>query len=297
MAHSYRTHSFTGVESPVDVTIRTAGTDVTLTHGALPGTIEVQLEADADNVDLDAAQVSYGDGLIVDIPALLAPDGPGGFALQFGSHTIQLGGGGLRTRVEVSVPAASRVTVTTKGGDVTIGAPCDELRVESGSGDVEVREGAATAHLRTGSGEITVASAGSLSASTGAGDIDVDTAGTAALKSGSGDITVASVEGRLDAQTASGDIDVRDAGGDVSVKTASGDATVAGIRRGKVHASTASGDLSLSFAAGVPVWTDATTVSGDIDNALSARGEPRDGQDFVEVVARTVSGDLTLTDA
>jgi hypothetical protein len=45
---------------------------------------------------------------------------------------------------------------------------------------------------------------------------------------------------------------------------------------------------------GTPVWTDITTVSGRIHNALEGVGEPAEGADHVELRATTVSGDVVL---
>lgn len=295
MATTHRSESFSGITTPIDVVVRTASTDVTLVEGE-PGGIDVELTAHASDVDLHAAEIRFDNGrLVIVVPPLQSPSGPSGLALQFGSRTFTIGGGGMRSELEIRLPAGNRVNVETKSGEVRVEAPCDELQVESASGDVTV-EKAATAKVQTASGDVTVDSAGELVVTTGSGDVRVETAGSARLKTASGDIGVDSVEGSLQAHTASGDIDVDAVGGEVTVRTASGDATVGGIRRGKVNATTVSGDLNLSFVHGVPVWTDATTVSGDISNELSSRGEPQDGQPFVEVVARTVSGDLTLSD-
>ena len=42
------------------------------------------------------------------------------------------------------------------------------------------------------------------------------------------------------------------------------------------------------------MWTDITTASGRISSQVGGAGEPAEGQDFVEVRARTASGDITL---
>ena len=54
--------------------------------------------------------------------------------------------------------------------------------------------------------------------------------------------------------------------------------------------------MHVGVPAGVPVWTDITTVSGEIRSNLTGAGEPRDGADHVEVRASTVSGDVVLTE-
>jgi hypothetical protein len=44
------------------------------------------------------------------------------------------------------------------------------------------------------------------------------------------------------------------------------------------------------------VWTDITTVTGQIQSSLQGAGQPQEGQDHVEVRAKTVSGDVVLTE-
>jgi len=68
------------------------------------------------------------------------------------------------------------------------------------------------------------------------------------------------------------------------------------VRRGRVSAKGASGDVVVGIPAGVPVWTDITTVSGRIRLDLQGAGQPEEGQDHVELRARTVSGDVVLTE-
>jgi hypothetical protein len=57
----------------------------------------------------------------------------------------------------------------------------------------------------------------------------------------------------------------------------------------------ASGDVHIGVPAGVPVWTDISTVSGEIRSTLRGAGQPQDGADHVEVRAKVVSGDIVLT--
>ena len=42
------------------------------------------------------------------------------------------------------------------------------------------------------------------------------------------------------------------------------------------------------------MWTDLTTVSGTIHSNLEGAGQPEDGADYVELRAKTVSGDIIL---
>ena len=82
----------------------------------------------------------------------------------------------------------------------------------------------------------------------------------------------------------------------MSLTTGSGDLTVRTVRRGRVTVKGASGDVALGIPAGTPVWTDISTVSGDIRSGLRSAGKPEDGGAHVEVRARTVSGDVVLAE-
>ena len=80
----------------------------------------------------------------------------------------------------------------------------------------------------------------------------------------------------------------------MSLATASGDLVVESALRGKVSMRSASGDVQVGVPAGLAVWTDITTVTGDISSTLESAGEPAEGADYVELRATTVSGDIAL---
>ena len=95
-------------------------------------------------------------------------------------------------------------------------------------------------------------------------------------------------------KTGSGDLQVNRSEGDVSLTTASGDLTIGTAPRGKVTAKNVSGDVRVGIPAGTPVWTDINTVSGSVRNNLTSVGKPAKDQDYVELRASTVSGDVHL---
>jgi len=76
--------------------------------------------------------------------------------------------------------------------------------------------------------------------------------------------------------------------------TGSGDFLLDHAKRGRITAKGASGDVVVGIPTGVPVWTDLTTVSGRIRSSLEGAGQPDEGQDHVELRAKTVSGDIVL---
>ena len=96
-------------------------------------------------------------------------------------------------------------------------------------------------------------------------------------------------------KTGSGDLRVRQAHDDVSMATGSGDFLIDLASRGRITAKGASGDVVVGIPAGTPVWTDVSTVSGSIRSSLEGAGQPAEGEDHVELRAKTVSGDIVLT--
>ena len=163
--------------------------------------------------------------------------------------------------------------------DVVVTVPADSALVAKlGSADL-------VASGRLGEGRIT----------SGSGDVRVEAfGGGATVRTGSGDVTVGTAAGPLHVVTASGDTSLEEGVADVTVASASGDVHVAGFRRGALQVKNVSGDVHLGVPPRVPVWTDVRSVSGSVASGLESRGEPADGQDYIEIRATTVSGDIRL---
>ena len=117
-----------------------------------------------------------------------------------------------------------------------------------------------------------------------------------AVSTGSGDVEIGSADGPTVVKTGSGDLKVADARNDVSLTTGSGDLVIGAAQRGRLTPKGASGDVQVGIRAGVPVWTDISTQSGEIRSSLRGAGEPQEGADHVELRAKTVSGDILLTE-
>ena len=127
------------------------------------------------------------------------------------------------------------------------------LRVETGSGNVDLRTGAGDVTLETGSGDITVAGMQGtiLRLATGSGNVTL-TDGKAAT---------------LDVETGSGDIDATGSSGDeLSFETGSGNVDVAlTMAFRSLRIETGSGDVTLRVPPTVGAEVDLDTGSGDID--------------------------------
>ncbi|HEU5038780.1 MAG TPA: DUF4097 family beta strand repeat-containing protein [Nocardioides sp.] len=252
--------------------VSVAASDTAETHVRISG-------RDADEVDVrqDGDQIS-----------VVAPRQRGFFS-----------GDNNRLDVVVELPTGSEVAVRTGSADVTLTGTVGRAQLRSGSGDIEVDTAAGPLLVETGSGDIRIEEAhAELKAKSGSGDVlVVDAAATLMVSTGSGDVQLWTTRAPVVVKTGSGDVKVGDAGTDVTMTTGSGDLVVSTARRGRLTAKGASGNVHVGVPAGVPVWTDISTVSGKIRSTLQGAGQPEEGADHVEIRAKVVSGDIVLSQA
>ncbi|MCW2794256.1 MAG: hypothetical protein JWO76_3354, partial [Nocardioides sp.] len=206
--------------------------------------------------------------------------------------------GDSRLDVRVTVPTDSDLAIKTASADILVEGRVASAKVKSGSGDVQSDTFSGPAVIETGSGDIRVEEAGDeLRIKSGSGDVVVGHAASGVVVStGSGDVEIGTATGPALVKTGSGDLKVVEAQTDVSLTTGSGDLVIGTANRGRLTAKGASSDIRVGIPAGIPVWTDVSTVSGEIHSSLTGTGEPRDGADHIEVRAKTVSGDIVLTE-
>lgn len=200
-------------------------------------------------------------------------------------------------RVDVVVPSDSTVAVKTGSADIQVEGAAGSAQVKSGSGDVRIDALGGDGVIETGSGDIRLDDArAEVRIKSGSGDVAIGhAAAVATVSTGSGDVQIDTSTRAAVVKTGSGDLKVLDAHGDVTLLTGSGDLLVGSVDRGRVTMKGASGDLKVGIPAGVPVWTDVSTITGEIRSSLQSAGEPADGADHVELRAKTVSGDIILT--
>ena len=212
------------------------------------------------------------------------------------SRSGLLGGDG-RLDMVIGVPAGSTLAVRTGSADVTCRGSYRAGKVKSGSGDVSIEILDGPAVVETGSGNVGIDTADQeLRVKSGSGDVRVGYAGgPASISTGSGDVQIGTSAAPAVVKTGSGDLDVTESRDDVAMTTGSGDFLVRSASRGRLSAKGASGDVHVGVPAGVPVWTDVSTVSGQIRSSLQGAGEPAEGADHVELRAKVVSGDIVLT--
>jgi len=204
--------------------------------------------------------------------------------------------GGNELRVRATVPTGSELATKLGSADVTAAGRLGTARIRTGSGDVRLEDVAGEAIVETGSGDLLVGSAGGeLRVKSGSGDVAVShLGGPGSVSTGSGDVEIETAAGPVAVKSGSGDLRVRDARDGVELGTASGDLQVDRLHRGRLTAKNVSGDIHVGIPAGVPVWTDITSMTGSVSSDLEGAGQPTEGQDYIELRAKTVSGDVHL---
>ena len=198
--------------------------------------------------------------------------------------------------VRVTMPTDSRLSTTLGSADVRAEGRLGETMLKTGSGDVRLEETGEAAFIETGSGDVQLDRAtGPLRVKSGSGDVTLTRAADAVnISTGSGDILIDLAAGPVLVKSGSGDMRVREAQEDVNLSTASGDLVIDRARRGQLQAKNASGDIRVGIPAGIPVWTDVSSVTGSVRSNLQGAGQPEDDQDYIELRAKTVSGDVYL---
>ncbi len=254
------------------------------------GKVEIRATAsgsttvDVEGRDADEVQVTFENNRL----SIVAPKDGGNW---FGGRDREL-------HVEVEMPPASDVAVKTGSADIEVEGQVNDCRIKTGSGDVTCDTFAGAGRVETGSGDVEISEAhDALQVKSGSGDISLGTClGNLNISTGSGDVEVGTTNGKTVVKTGSGDLRVTSANADISLSTGSGDLRLETARRGRVSLKGASSDVEIGIPAGTPVWADINTVTGSIRSNIESVGAPQEGQEHVELQARTVSGDITLTE-
>ncbi len=205
-------------------------------------------------------------------------------------------GRGDSHQVKVTVPQGSGLVTKMGSADASTEGTLGVVKMKTGSGDIDIDRAEGTVIIESGSGDVKAYELGAdVRIKSGSGDIDLgDVRGTTGISTGSGDVVLGLVHSPTVIKTGSGDLQVKRSEADVSLTTASGDLTIGVAPRGKVTAKNVSGDVRVGIPTGTPVWTDISTVTGSVRSTLASVGKPADGQDYVELRATTVSGDVHL---
>ena len=203
--------------------------------------------------------------------------------------------GGESVDVQVELPAGSQLRGETGVAALRCQGRLGECRYKTGVGDIQLDQADAV-QLRTGMGDVAVERAGGdAEVSTGSGSLRVDRIdGAAVVKNSNGDTWIGEVTGNLQVNAANGRISVDRARETVAAKSANGDVRLGEVAHGTVLAQTAFGKVEIGIRDGVAAWLDLNTRFGNVNNDLDATGRPEQGEDAVEVRARTSFGDITI---
>lgn len=238
----------------------------------------VRIEVDGDHAD-DVTVEQRGDRIVV-----IGPQRGGGF---FGRNDLD---------VTIECPHDSDLATQLGSADLVVTGVLGSAALKAGSGDVDLEAVNRDARVETGSGDIQVGlAAGDLRVKAGSGDVTVrELGGSASISTGSGDVEIDHATGDVQVKTGSGDLHVRRPESDVALSTASGDLTVDVMGAGQLAAKNVSGDIRVGVVSGLPVWTDISTVTGTVSSTLAGAGQPGEGDPYLELHAKTVSGDIYL---
>jgi hypothetical protein len=204
-------------------------------------------------------------------------------------------GGGESIDVQVELPAGSHLHGETGVAALRCSGRLGECRYKTGVGDIRLDQAGAV-QLRTGVGDITVEGAdGDAELTTGSGSLRIDRVGGAAVvKNSNGDTWIGEIAGDLRVNAGNGRISVERARETVAARSANGDVRLGEVAHGSVVAQTAFGKVEVGIRDGVAAWLDLNTRFGNVSNDLDATGRPGEGEDAVEVRARTAFGDISV---
>jgi len=201
-----------------------------------------------------------------------------------GTLRVQVPGRPMRNvevRCTLGLPEGSRLSTKTASADVRCSVRLAAFEGTTASGDAVLGDVDGDVVHKSASGDLVCAQAG--------GRLEVRTA--------SGDVSVQHAAGDVEVALASGDVHVAEAAASVSVRSASGDVRLDRVRSGRVQAQSASGDVTIGVAEGVGAYLDVTTVSGETRCTLPFHEDAPGAGAGLEIVARTVSGDVVVTGA
>ena len=263
-----------------------------------PGPTKLYVELGAGDLNIHATGTSQ---TVVDIDGQGADDV---IVEQRGDQVVVaaphrragLFGTSIELNVHVTLPIDSEVATKLGSADFVGTGRFGTAKIRSGSGDVRLDELGGDAMIESGSGEIKVGTAAAkLRIKCGSGDVEIDRLDSAtSISTGSGDVELGTTQAEVLVKSGSGSMRVKDAHTDVSLSTASGDLHVGVMHRGVLMAKNVSGDIRVGIPANIPVWTDIHCATGRVRSNLESAGQPEKGQDFIEVRAKTVSGNIDL---
>jgi DUF4097 and DUF4098 domain-containing protein YvlB len=202
---------------------------------------------------------------------------------------------GAGIEASIHAPLGSTARLSIGAGPIETSGRLGEVSASSGSGAISLDD-TSEAHVRTGSGDIAIASsAGSVEVTTGTGRVTIGkVGGDARITTGSGDAELAGAAGDAKLTTGSGNLEIGDAGDNLDAFAASGNVQIRRADHGRVRAKTISGQVSVGVANGAAALLDIATMSGRVNSELEAGAAPDEGEKRVELILKTMSGSVNV---
>jgi DUF4097 and DUF4098 domain-containing protein YvlB len=144
-------------------------------------------------------------------------------------------GHGVRSELEIHVPAASRVAIESFSADINVSEVSGDVRAESASGNVTI---------------------------SGAREVEAEAV--------AGRIEISGATSRVRAESVNGPVTVKGAGGDIEASTVNGLLSVSGAHFERLHLESVSGDIHFDGAVVAKGSLELNTVSGNVEAAFPA---------------------------
>ena len=252
---------------PIATAVRMPGGNCRITAGGPGATVQVQPAAAERTADRRAAAgttVTFDGGrLTVRVPP------------RAGWRPAWIRG---RVRVEIGLPADSRVEFDSGSAGLDVHGRVTALRIDTGSGDIRAEHVGGDVSVHSSSGAVRLGLVD--------GDVTVNT--------GSGDLRVERVTGSVRCNSSSGDTDLGTTEGDVDLAAGSGSLQIGMARGGTVRAGTSSGRVTVGAQEGVGVRPELRTSSGTCSGELVNGAPASSGGRELTLRISTASGDIDV---
>lgn len=249
-----------------------------------PGSLRLSVELPSGTIDVSSSETSEtvltieGERDPDDFKVRFEPGSGQEHHLRVEFRGRKLGLRGRDLHVAVRVPVACEIEAGTGSADLEVRGRVRSIVFRTGSGDLEFDEVEGDVEVKAASGDVQ----GS------------EVKGDVVSQGASGDLHVSGVGGRLVVRTASGDIGIDELDGGANLTTVSGDVRIRSLSVGEVAVRTVSGDVELGVAAGVRVFLDLVTTSGDASSDLEVGQGSGDTDVDLTVRIVSVSGDVRV---
>jgi Putative adhesin len=197
-------------------------------------------------------------------------------------------------QVQIEIPAGSQIDASTGLASLWCTGRIGECRIRGGVGDVHLEQ-TGPLEIRSGIGDVTVDVVNGKAEITTSGAVSLGQVdGPVMVKNRRGDTWIGEIAGESRLTAASGSISADHPQAGVAAKTASGDIRLGDIVRGPINVQSAFGAVDIGIRDGAQAWLDLETKFGRLKNDMEAAAGPGQGQDTVEVTARTTMGDIAV---